>query len=104
MSDFIQGFTENIAHHAKVTLAYGQDLTSNASRTMATTMDLNSAWRGPGYNAASTVGDNWQSGVRPHHERVNNRSTSIGQIGGHYEGHIANDVQTMNGLSGPLTA
>jgi hypothetical protein len=104
MSDFIQGFTENIAHHANVTAMYGQDLTTNASRTAAEIGSLNGSWRGPGYNAASAVGDNWQGGVRPHHERVHNRSTSIGQIGSHYEGHIASDVQTMNGLSGPLTA
>ena len=81
MSDFIQGFTESIAHHASVTSVYGQDLSANATRTAATTLDLNGSWRGPGYIAASTVGDNWQGGVRPHHERVNNRSTSIGQIG-----------------------
>ncbi|TWD81323.1 hypothetical protein FB561_2435 [Kribbella amoyensis] len=103
MSDFIQGFTESMAHQANVTSAYGQDLNSNAGRTAATVMDLNASWRGPGYTAAASVGDGWQSGVRPHHARVDNRSAGVNQISGQYDHQIGSEVQVMSGL-GSLTA
>lgn len=103
MSDFIQGFTESMAHQAHVTSAYGQDLSANASRTAATVMDLNASWRGPGYTAAAAVGDSWQGGVRPHHARVDNRSAGVQQMAGQYDGQISNEVQVMSGL-GALTA
>ncbi len=103
MSDFIQGFTESMTQHANRTNAYGQDLGGNASRAASTTMDLNGSWRGPGYTAASSVGDNWQSGVRPHHARVENRSAGVSSISSQYDNTIASNVQAVNSV-GSLTA
>ncbi|WBQ08434.1 hypothetical protein [Kribbella sp. CA-293567] len=103
MSDFIQGFTESMAQHAMRTGAYGQDLTGNAGRAAATTLDLNGSWRGPGYIAAAAVGDGWQGGVRPHHARVENRSAGVSNIGSQYDNNISNNVQTVNSV-GALTA
>jgi hypothetical protein len=103
MSDFIQGFTESMAHQGNVTSAYGQNLMSNASRTAATVMDLNASWRGPGYTAAAAVGDGWQAGVRPHHARVDNRSAAVSQTAGMYDNQMSSEVHVMGGI-GALTA
>ncbi|MFF1817245.1 hypothetical protein ACFVWG_08105 [Kribbella sp. NPDC058245] len=103
MSDFIQGFTENMGGLSTRTTAYGQDLESNATRTASVVLDMNGSWRGPGYNSAAMIGDEFQAGVRGHHARVHGRAAGINTVTNHYDAQIGSEVHVTSSV-GPLTA
>jgi len=98
MSEFIHGFTESMAQQSNFTSDYGSNLVANGTRTAAVTLDMNGSWRGPGYMGAASVGDGFQAGIRPTHDRVEKRAIGISHITGQYDNQIGSEQSVMNAV------
>lgn len=94
---FIQGLTEEMAHHANQTSQYAQLLGDNVRRSEAATLDLGAAMRGEAYQANVQGHDNWsQSAGLKGQMQAEIQADGTAQIGGHYGQLSMNNVQSLN--------
>lgn len=99
---FIQGLTDEMAHHANQTAAYGEVLGGNVRRAQATTMDLGGSWRGAPYQSNVQGADNWgQAAQLKGQTQAQLQSDGGLQISNHYEQLGLNNLQSLGTVSMP---
>ncbi|HET6297634.1 MAG TPA: hypothetical protein VFG33_29890 [Kribbella sp.] len=103
MSTFIQGLTDQMAHHANQTMAYGDLLGTNGTRVSTTSADLvGPSWRGPAAQSNLQGSDNWVQAANLKGRDLAHRQGEGGQrITGHYEQHGSYMLQQLSSVSMP---
>jgi hypothetical protein len=102
MSTFIQGLTDQMAHHANQTLAYGDLLGENGNRANVTTVDLGSSFRGPAYQSNVAGVDGWlQAAQLKGRDLAHLQGQGGHQMTGHYEEHGSYMLQQMSTVAQP---